>query len=413
MPQKRVIYVTTLTPSDVGHGGVHRSYQLLHDLEQVTGAGQVLLFTKHQLLSKMQSDGGNDPKNVPPTSGRLTQWAAHRAGTAKRILKNPYRVIQRTQFATGIHPSIRNYYEQQVRNLGGSVCVLEHAEFADLIPINRKYRIATISCTQNLDSLSQNFDLLSSNLTAIRTAGIQNRQKAGIYAAVVDFANELQILAECDERLFISKIEAGLIGGLGLTAEYYPYVPVGAIRSRLMSIREQRSNQKQQSGLFMLIGTAAYGPIRKACEWFIQNARNHGLPAGVRIIVVGLGTDTLLTREESVSGIELKGWVEQEEMDELLVQARAVLVPQRFGFGVPTRIAELSCAGVPVIGDHHSTYALDPPPGFHAADQSWSSWYTRLSELSQSDIERGGNGYHVWESTQPRTLGEVVNKMLR
>src|SRR5215813_766957 len=272
MAEKKVIYVTTLTPSDVGHGGVHRSYQLLHDLEQITGLGQVLLFTKHQLLEKMKLDGGGDRENPTHTSSKLTEWATFRAGSAKRLLKNPYRVIQRTQFATGIHPTIRNYYEHEVKNLGGSVCVVEHAEFADLIPINRKYSISTISCTQNLDSFSQNFDLLSRNLSAIRVSGIENRRKAGIYASVVDFANELQILAECDERLFISKLETGLVGGLGLEAKYYPYVAVGAIRNRLMSIRQERLSTKQEPGLFVLIGTAAYGPIRKACEWFIENA---------------------------------------------------------------------------------------------------------------------------------------------
>lgn len=412
MTEKKVIYVTTLTPSDVGHGGVHRSYQVLHDLEQVVGAGRVLLFTKHDLLSKMQLDEVSKQKNVLQSSRKLTEWASHRAGTAKRILKNPYRVIQRTQFATGIHPGIRNYYEREVKSFSGSVCVLEHAEFADLIPINQKYNIGTISCTQNLDSFSQNFELLSSNLTAIRKSGIENRQKAGIYAAVVDFANELQILAECDERLFISKLEAGLVGGLGLTAGYYPYLPVGAIRDRLISIRQKRANTRQEAGLFILIGTASYGPIRKACQWLIQQARDHGLPGGVRIIVAGSGTETLLKPEESVSGIELKGWVEQEEMDELLLRARAVLVPQRFGFGVPTRIAELSCAGLPAIGDQHSTYALDPPPGFHVVDPTWPSWYNKLIELSENDIDVVERDYQIWESRQPRTLGEVVSTML-
>jgi glycosyltransferase involved in cell wall biosynthesis len=154
----------------------------------------------------------------------------------------------------------------------------------------------------------------------------------------------LQILAQCDERLFISKIETGLIGGLGLTAQYYPYLPVGAIRSRLMSIRQRRASTRKDAGLFILIATASYGPIKKSCEWLIQHARDQGLPKGVRIVVAGLGTDTLLVPGESVPGIELKGWVEEEEMDELLARARAMLVPQRFGFGAPTRLAELSCA---------------------------------------------------------------------
>ncbi len=412
MREKKVLYVTTLTPSEIGHGGVHRSYQILHELEQVVGPGQVLLFTKHELLAQTEQNENHDQGHPLGTGPRLKQWASHRAGTAKRILSNPYRLIQRTQFATGIHPSIRNYYERQVKNLGGAVCVMEHAEFGDLIAINQKYNIPTISCTQNLDAFSQNLELLSNNLTAIRSGKIDGKQRAGIYAAIVDFANELQILAQCDERLFISKLETGLIGGLGLTARYYPYVPVGAIRSRLVSIRERRASTRKEAGLFILIGTASYEPIKKSCEWLIQHSRDHGLPEGVRIIVAGAGTDTLLAPGESIPGIEFKGWVEQEEMDELLARAMAALVPQRFGFGVPTRLAELSCAGVPMIGDQHPTYALDPPPGFHVVDASWTSWQAKILELCQEDICQAENAYESWEVAQPRPLGQVVNMML-
>jgi hypothetical protein len=412
MSEKKLIYVTTLTPSDVGHGGVHRSYQLLHELEQIVGPGQVLLLTKHQLLAQTEQNEDPDQGHRRQTSRRLKQWASHRAGTAKRILNNPYRLVQRTQFATGIHPSIRNYYERQVRDLGGAVCVMEHAEFGDLIPINQKYKIPTISCTQNLDAFSQNFDSLSCKLTAIGTGGIDAKQRAGIYAVFVDFANELQILAQCDERLFISKLEVGLIGGLGLTARYYPYVPVGAIRRRLMSIRQKRATTKKEAGLFILIGTASYGPIRKSCEWLIEHSRNHGLPEGVRIIVAGLGTDALLSPGEAVPGMELRGWLEQEEMEELLVRASGVLVPQRFGFGAPTRLAELSCAGLPVIGDLHPTYAIDSPPGFHVVDASWTSWQEKILELDREDICVAESDYNSWEAAQPRPLGELVNMML-
>jgi hypothetical protein len=412
MVEKKVIYVTTLTPSEIGHGGVHRSYQILHELEQIVGAGQVLLFTKHQLLAQTEPNEDHNQSHILQTGRRITQWASHRAGSAKRILGNPYRLIQRTQFATGIHPNLRSYYEGQVRTLGNAVCVMEHAEFGDLIRINQKYKIPTISCTQNIDAFSQNQELLSSNLNAIRNGEIDGKQRVGIYAAIVDFANELQILAQCDERLFISKLETGLIGGLGLTARYYPYVPVGAIRSRLMSVRQKRATTRREAGLFIIIGTASYGPIKTSCEWLIKQVRDHGLPQGVRIIVAGAGTDALLRPGESVPGIELRGWVEQEEMDELLTRAVAALIPQRFGFGVPTRLAELSCAGVPVIGDRHPTYSLDPPPGFYVVDASWTSWYEKILELGQEDSFVAEKDYDHWEAGQLRPLGEVVKMML-
>jgi glycosyltransferase involved in cell wall biosynthesis len=411
MRKENVIFVTTVSPSEVGHGGQHRSYQILFDLEEIVGRSQVLLFTKQQMLETMAGGRGSEEGSIQRRS-RFSQWASHRAGSARRIARNPYRLIHRTQFATGIHPRIRNDYESEIKNLPKAVCVLEHAEFGDLIPINEKHGIPTVSCTQNIDAFSQNFELLSSYLSAIKARNRNGKQRAGFYAAILDFANELQILAKCDERLFISKLEAGLTTSLGLTAQYYPYVPRGAIRSRLVSIRRRRESTKKETGLFVLIGTAKHGPIKKSCEWFIENARARGLPAGVRIIVVGAGTDELVEPQDAVPGIELKGWIEQEEMDELLVRASAVLVPQRFGFGAPTRLAELSCAGIPVIGDQHPTYALDPPPGFSAMGSSWSDWQTKMEELSHGNECALEPDYLSWEAAQPAPLGPLVRKLL-
>lgn len=390
---------------------MHRSYQILHELGQVVGSEEVLLFTKHQFLAKINRNEILNDNHLGPVQ-KLRQWAVHRTNTAKRLVKNPYRLAHRTEFATGLHPSIKSYYEQQVSNLGPAVCVMEHAEFGELIRINRKHKIATVSCSQNLDALSQNFELLSRNLNAIHADGIDTKQQTGIYAAIVDFANELQVMAQCDERLFISKLEAGLIGGLGLTAQYYPYVPVGAIRERLWSIRQKRAATERSPGLFLMIGTADYGPIRKSCEWLIQQVRDKGLPHGVSIVVAGKGTDTLTKPGEVIPGMEFKGWVEQYELDQLLLEARAVLVPQRFGFGVPTRIAELACAGIPIIGDRHSTYAVDPPKSFHLVNASWESWLEKLIELSQTNGSASQDEYEDWERTQPRPLGEVVSSLL-
>src|SRR5258705_6715451 len=84
MGEKNLIFVTTLTPSEVGHGGQHRSYQILVELEQIVGHGQVLLFTKQQMLQAMEQDETSDKGSVPK-HGKLSQWASHRAGTAKRI----------------------------------------------------------------------------------------------------------------------------------------------------------------------------------------------------------------------------------------------------------------------------------------------------------------------------------------
>jgi hypothetical protein len=89
-----------------------------------------------------------------------------------------------------------------------------------------------------------------------------------------------------------------------------------------------------------------------------------------------------------------------------------VLVPQRFGFGAPTRLAELSCAGIPVIGDQHPTYALDPPPGFSALGPSWSSWQAKIEQLSDGDGCALEADYLSWEAAQPSPLAPLIRQLL-
>ena len=409
-----VIYLTHTTPSEVGNGGVHRSYQVLHELKQIVGPENVLLLTE-DFRSPLVNNAA--PKDLNgrrrPDQPPLKQWARMRAGTAARFIKNPYRLFHRTIFGTGLHPIIKDYYSRKVKEMAGpAVCVIDHTRFTELIAINRDRGIPTISCTQNLDALGDDFDSLASNLAACSDPNVKTKQRLAVYATMTDFANELQSLAQCNERLFLSKIEAGLMSGLGLSYHYYPYLPVGGLRKRQEEIRRRRLSSSKEPGLFLLVGSASYAPIRQSCEWFIQQTKNHGLPPGVRVVVVGSGTNKLLPPGESVSGVELKGWTEQEELDLLLVRAQGVLVPQQFGFGAPTRLAELSCAGIPVIGCQHPTFAIDPPPGFHLTEGTWDAWYERIEQLNCQNTGVTEADYNDWEAAQPKPLGKVVQDLL-
>ncbi|MDT4898870.1 MAG: hypothetical protein QOH25_3947 [Acidobacteriota bacterium] len=413
MDGKSVIYVTHATPSNVGNGGMHRSYQILHELEELVGKDRVLLLTRQILQTRYEEKEAQNSNGLFKSRRKIEQWISFRSGTVARVIKNPYRILNRTVFGAGLMPpAIKDFYENEMRGLSGkAVCLIDHAEFTELIQINQKFNIPTISCTQNLDGLSDNFLLLQQNLEAIGANEAGNRQRIGVYAAVTDFANELQMLARCDERIFISKIEAGLINGLGLSSHYHPYLPVGAVRDCHQTIRERRDSREQEPGLFLMIGTAIYGPIRKSCEWLIENAGKHGLPPGTRVVVVGSGTETLLQPGKSVDGIELKGWVEQEELDELLTRVKAVLIPQQFGLGAPTRLAELSCAGIPMLGCRPPTYAIDSPPGFHVLEACWNEWYAKIEQLSNEDVHLPEEDYRLWEAAQPKPLKNVINML--
>jgi glycosyltransferase involved in cell wall biosynthesis len=232
------------------------------------------------------------------------------------------------------------------------------------------------------------------------------------YATAIDFANELSILTQGDERLFISKVEAGMVGGLGLSAYYYPYLPVGAIRQRLNEIRQQRSAERQEAGLFLMLGHAGHLTTREAMTWFVEQAQVHGLPEGIRVVVGGTRTDELCPVEGEVPGLEFRGWLEQPDLDRLLIQVKGVLAPQRRGFGALTRLPELACAGLPVITSRHTTYAINPTPGLYVATDDWRSWRERMTQLNQDSPHVSTADYDAWEEQQPRPLGALIRQLL-
>ena len=78
-----VIYLTHTTPSEIGNGGVHRSFQVLHELKQIVGPDNVLLLTddfRSPLVNNAAPKdlNGTRRQHQPP----LKQWASMRAGTA-------------------------------------------------------------------------------------------------------------------------------------------------------------------------------------------------------------------------------------------------------------------------------------------------------------------------------------------
>jgi len=385
----KVLRVSQYTPRSVGHGGFHRAYQIQHDLERAVGKENVIAL--------------DDPwAYYPPAPKNLVTRAIHKGTEAlARYLENPYNLLARTTFTPKAFsfPALLQAYEEAISQIDRpAVCIIEHPGFADVVALNARYHIPTVCCTQNLEA----FD----------TATPERQRKRELYAAAIDFANELGVFAQCAERLFISKTEAGVVGGLGLSARYYPYRPVGAVRERLAWIRRQRDIGLCEPDLFLIVGTAGHETTRASLRWFIQNTLNSGLPAGSRVVVIGLDTEKLLPSGRSVPGLELRGWVEQAELDRLLVRASAVLIPQRSGFGALTRLSELACAGVPVIVSRHATYAIDPPPGLDVVDDDWDAWCAAIAARRQETSSVAEEAYAKWEEMQPETLHAVVCSLL-
>jgi hypothetical protein len=396
----KVVWVSYYAPNAIGDGGYHRAYQVVHDLEAAVGPAQVI----HAHVPPPWDTWTPWPQPIqqPRPTGlvqraraRWQRGAARVRRAAGQVARNPYRLLAPTTYrATGyLNASYLAYYEEVIATEKPALCVLENTRFGEVVAINQRHRLPTVGCPQNLEA----FD----------TAG-EAAKGWGRYSQAADFATELSLLAACRALLFISRVETGLVGGLGLDAHYYPYLPVGEVYARQVALRRRRAAQPQEPGLFLMMGSAGHGSTRAAMQWFCRHAQAQGLPSGVRVVVAGNHTQELLPPGVSVAGLELRGWMPQPELDDLLGRAWAVLVPQRSGFGALTRLPEYACAGVPAIVSHHPLYALDPPPGLLPVADEWPAWTAAMQSVVSAPPASTEEAYTAWQARQPRPLERLL-----
>lgn len=414
----RVIYVTHFDPVPVGHGGIHRTYQVFNELEGIAGQGNVTIVKVWLQWWKRRP---NVPGAKPAATNLMDKVERNRheftsASFYMRPLRrvrhsvrsrievasmalgnyvdNPLKLLAKTDYTTRScsSPRFLSNYEKTLERIHPDVCVIEHTSFADLIPLNKKRGIPTICCPQNLEA----FDLMPLD------------GKWSLNSTALDFANEIRVLATCDERLFISQVETALVSGLGIPARYYPYVPAGEIRDQYMQIRAERSARDKEPGLFVMMGSAEHDTTREGFLWILEQIETHGLPRGARFVICGSATETLLPETKKLPGVELRGWVEQTELRDLLLRAQAMLIPQHRGFGALTRLPEFACAGIQVIVSRHPTYALDVPPGVRVVEDEWGEWLARLRAVMAEPQDSTLEDYTCWEMRQPRTLSNAL-----
>lgn len=385
-----VIFVTRTLSSPIGPGGQHRSYQIEYDLKRLFGAENV-----HTLsLRAWQVQHGAGQRNAR-IAGRFQRlWQR-----LHQVHKNPLGLFRQTGYYRQLRvpmPFETHYCELIATLPPPLITVIDDARFAFAVAINRKRNIPIVACLHNLEALDR-IDISSGDVWQLRTH-------------LLDLAAEMQVLQQCDQLLTISKVETGLVSGMGLAAVYYPYLPVGAIRARLVAIAQQRQQTGQDAHLFVMLGSAMHPTTMRAFEHFLQQMSQQCLPDHIRLVLVGMDTEKLAM--PVAQNIETRGWIEQSELDQLLISARAVLIPQISGFGAVTRIAEMACAGVPALVATHPTWAIDLPPGVQVIAGDWSEWYTQIIELSQTPVA-GQWDYPAWEQSQPRPDSQFFNHIQR
>jgi hypothetical protein len=358
-----VSFFSYTKPSAEGHGGQHRSYQILHELKQLPQVSevQVQVFEEHYRCVE------------GATNGFVMKFLADTHLRVGNFLDNPLRLLARSRYTKRLRFGwqIFDQYEQSLkRGLRPHLSVLEGSMFSGILNVNRRYGIPTLICPQTMESLHTR---------------ITSKNKLQARVTAWDFGTELKVLANATERLFISRVETSLAQGLGYPSHYYPYVPVGKIADEMRSIRTARTATQPERGLFLILGSLYNDLSREGLNWFLNRLGQNGIPDGLEFHVIGRNTDEHPKLFPEPVGVKFLGYVAQEKLNEYLQRATGVLVLSNSGFGALTRFSEMAYAGIPVITFAHPTYSIAPYKNIFVA-YDWSDFITIMRELTHSDF---------------------------
>lgn len=302
-----MLYHSIYKPNPFGHGGEKRSAQLQ---EYFAGKGDAVSFLRLNL-------------KVAPKLSYLIEalfWVLKIFGV--RAWKNLYVFLRYVKHVAIWLPQLEKYFSQV------DVTTFYWESTRDtyyILPyIARKYNKKIVAFPHNLEALVPN---QQSSLFRY------NREQA--------FKRELEVLGICDEVYCIASEESWLLRLWGVNASFLPYLPPCEMRKQLGEIKEKRNGVAQK--YYLILGSAINPPTLHGMIELLDNLKATTIP----IVVAGYQTEQL--QSYATTTMRIKGTVTQEELQELMLSTKALLINQPPTTGALTRIEEFLLAGISVI----------------------------------------------------------------
>ena len=289
-----------------GHGGEKRSAQLK---EYFAGKGDA--------VSSLRLD-----LNVAPKFSYIIKalyWVLKILGV--RAWKNPYVFLRYVKHVAIWLPQLEKYFSQI------DVTTFYWESTRDtyyILPfIARKYNKKVVAFPHNLEAL------------------VPDQQSSLFrYNRKLAFKRELEVLGICDEVYCIASEESWLLRLWGINASFLPYLPPREMQKQLTEIKEKRNEVVKK--YYLILGFAINPPTLQGMIELLENLKATTIP----IVVAGYQTEQL--QSYATTTLRIKGTVTQEELQELMLGAKALLINQPPTTGALTRIEEFFQAGIPV-----------------------------------------------------------------
>ncbi len=341
-----IIYITGFPETTIGHGGANRSHQVASDLRSAFPEEEFEVFCWSDLPGRASLDNQYTP---PKLAKRLIRQVRN---ATKQWLSSDQASVLADKISMSKFNGLpgKDYYEYFLKSRSHQkiLSVVSGAQFTDALEVNHRLRIPTILCPQNLDSLAAH--------------ACREKSNDRISSACNSLCTELSEYSKAHLTLAISKVEFSLLKGLDLKVEFYPYRPSGLVRKALLDIRARRDNTTRQSKEFILLGTAEWGPSAHGLISALDTIRKSPNP-NAKFIVAGQGTEKLMQPDDAKLGITFTGRLDDDQYIRTLAIVSGAIVPVTVGFGAITRLADFSCAGLPVITTELAANGVNLPPG--------------------------------------------------
>ena len=358
-------------PADVtAGGGARRTYQLLYELRRAFGESRVSFCTF------------DDLRAMPASSAeRIGDAVSRLVARTRKAAENPAHFVYKSGFSE-LPRNVGRAYRAMLQKLPRlEICIVEDPNLAQLRDINDAVGVRTILAPWCLNAVTQYLPPLAHALGAARKRTDTMRDRAAVRAAFAFQGDELLLHARVERSWMLSQVEQGLLRSLGLPAEYFPFYPAGDAMAQLLKLRSRRSAATVDPGLFV-ISASPIPQNNLALADFLETLDGDRLGASVRIVVTGFDPRLLDLSRYASAKVQFLGRLDTAAFDELLVRARAVLVPQVAGFGCLTRIPEMLAAGIPVLADDMTTSAAGAVPGAIYIAPGKDRWAEAIKAIS-------------------------------
>lgn len=162
-----------------------------------------------------------------------------------------------------------------------------------------------------------------------------------------DVSQELHLLSRMKACFCICPEDAAILRSVQGHVDVLPYYPSRDFLPFLLDIREQRRQRPSASGHILILGTAGNLPTLAGMTELLVTLRHSSPKPSVPIIVAGHMTDALKAAFGDVC--DIRGSVSQEDLRDLMIQAKCVLVNHTATTGCLTRVVDALIAGIPVL----------------------------------------------------------------